>query len=273
MTTTLRPSEPLQRSEDGGSSRRYEVCVNGRPVGAVHLATHRDFGPSVAVVEELHIEPADRGRGRGAVAALAAEEVARAWGCTRLQAPVPAGSDHALRLATALGYVERSRAMDKLIGALVPLPQGSASRPMTQAEFESWRAVGREDYARSWIESGVPAAEAYTKADRDYARSLPQGRTTKDHVLHVLEHDDVAVGTLWLGLRKADAWVMSVDVAEEHRSKGHGRTLMHLAERNAEEAGRDRIGLHVFSRNTTALRLYASLDYRPIIHHMSKTLV
>jgi GNAT superfamily N-acetyltransferase len=272
MTTTLRPTEPLQRSADGGCSRRYEVCVNGRPVGGVHLATHRDFGPSVAVVQDLHIEPADRGRGRGAVAALAAEEVARAWGCTQIEAPVPAGPA-ALSLATALGYLERSRVMDKPIDALVPLPRGSVSRPMTEAEYEAWGAAGREDYARSWIERGVPAAEAYAKADRDYANTLPQGRATKGQFLRVLDHEGGAVGALWLGLREADAFVMSVDVAEDHRGKGHGRTLMHLAESLAKEAGRDRIGLHVFTGNTPALRLYASLGYEPVRHNMYKQLV
>lgn len=274
MTTTLRPTEPLQRSEDGGFSRRYEVCVNGRPVGRVHLATDREFGPSSASVEDLHIEPADRGRGRGAIAALASEEVVRAWGCTRIEAAVPAGG-HGLGLAAALGYVERSRVLDKLIGAIPPLPQGSVSRSMTQLEFEAWGAAGRQNYARSWIERGVPAAQAYAKADRDYAVSLPQGRATEGQFLHVLEHEGVAVGTLWLGLREreGDAFVMSVDVAEEHRGKGHGRALMHLAESDAEKAGRDRIGLHVFMGNTPALRLYASLGYQPVVHRMYKPLV
>ena len=106
MTTTLRPTEPLQRHPDGTRSRRYQVCVNGRPVGVLLLGTHPVFGEGVARVTELRIEEADRRRGRATVAALAAEEVARGWGCTRIEVTVPGDAVPALRLVTALGYLE-----------------------------------------------------------------------------------------------------------------------------------------------------------------------
>ncbi|QKW05541.1 GNAT family N-acetyltransferase [Streptomyces sp. NA04227] len=109
MTTTLRPTEPLQRAADGSLSRRYQVCVNGRPVGRVHLATDPVRGPGVARLRELWIDEADRHRGRGAVAALAAEEAARAWGCGTLTASVPETSVPALRLMAALGYTPVAR--------------------------------------------------------------------------------------------------------------------------------------------------------------------
>lgn len=62
MTTTLRPTEPLQHAADGTRSRRYQVCVNSRPVGEIHLATHAVFGPSVAQIRRLRIEEPDRRR-------------------------------------------------------------------------------------------------------------------------------------------------------------------------------------------------------------------
>jgi ribosomal protein S18 acetylase RimI-like enzyme len=274
MTTTLRPTEPLQRFDDGARSRHYQVCVNGRPVGAVHLATHPEFGPAVAVVRELHIEGPDRGRGRGAVAALATEEVARAWGCSRIEVSVPAASDHACRLAAALGYVEGSRNMDKPLAASRPvLPTGGTCRPLAQAEYGTWLAAGKEREARSWTRRGVPPAEAKAKADDDYARLLPQGLATERMFLRVLEHQGAAVGTLWLALREAAGLVLNVEVGAEHRGKGHGRTLMLLAESAAADAGMDRIGLHVFADNATALGLYVSLGYRPIKYHLYKPLV
>ena len=116
MTTTLRPTEPLHRAADGTLSRRYQVCVNSRPVGRVHLATEPGAGPPAARIHELGIDEPDRGRGRGTVAALAAEEVARGWGCRSVEASVPAEAPHALRLATALGYVLRNRHMAKPLG-------------------------------------------------------------------------------------------------------------------------------------------------------------
>ncbi|AJE86768.1 acetyltransferase [Streptomyces albus] len=105
MTTTLRPVEPLQRGEGGALSRRYQVCVNGRPVGLVHLATDPERGPGVAQVRELRIQEADRHRGRGTVAALAAEEIARDWGCGAITVTLPGDATPGLRLARALGYL------------------------------------------------------------------------------------------------------------------------------------------------------------------------
>ncbi|WP_333751994.1 GNAT family N-acetyltransferase, partial [Streptomyces sp. IBSBF 2394] len=86
MTTTLRPIEPLQRAADGTRSRHFQVCVNSRPVGVLHLGTSSSLGDSVAVIHELRVDEPDRRRGRGTVAALAAEEVARAWGCRQIEA-------------------------------------------------------------------------------------------------------------------------------------------------------------------------------------------
>ncbi len=115
MTTTLRPTEPLQRNPDGTRSRRFHVCVNSRPVGEVHLGTDPVFGDAVARVVSLRIDEPDRRRGRGTVAALAAEEVARTWGCRRIEASVPA-EPGTPSLATALGYVVRNRSMEKALG-------------------------------------------------------------------------------------------------------------------------------------------------------------
>lgn len=106
MTTTLRPTEPLRRYDDGTRSCQYQVCVNSRPVGRLHLSTYREFRDTVAVISELYIDAPERKRGRGTVAALIAEEVARDWGCTQMAGHVPTDAEPAQRLAAALGYVE-----------------------------------------------------------------------------------------------------------------------------------------------------------------------
>lgn len=113
MTTTLRPTEPLRRNADGTRSRQYQVCVNGRPVGRLHLGTCRESGDTVAVIIELYIDEPERERGRGTVAALVAEEVARDWGCTRMAGHVPIDAEPARRLAATLGYVEHDGTMSK----------------------------------------------------------------------------------------------------------------------------------------------------------------
>ncbi|MFF5026516.1 GNAT family N-acetyltransferase [Streptomyces collinus] len=262
MTTTLRPTEPLQQQTDGGRSRHYHVCVNSRPVGEIHLRTSPSLGPSVARVEHLRIAEPDQRRGRGTVAALAAEEVARGWGCTSVEAVVPAGAEGGLRLVTALGYRPRNRGMEKRLGTTPPaLPPGSRARPMDPAEYDAWQEYGFEEYAQQWIALGVPEAAARAKARRDQETLLPDGAGTANTLISVLEHEGTRVGTLWLALKEDKAFVFDVEADRAHRGRGHGRTLMLLAERQAIEASRPVLGLNVFAGNTPAERLYESLGY------------
>jgi ribosomal protein S18 acetylase RimI-like enzyme len=274
MTTTLRPTEPLQRDADGTRSRHYQVCVNSRPVGAIHLCTHPVFGPSVARIQDLRIEEPDRRRGRGTVAALAAEEVVRSWGCTRIEASVPVEAEAALRLGRALGYGTRNRTMKKALGDSPPeLPAASRSRPMTEAEYGPWLEHEREKYARSWLERGVPEAEAYARSEKGHAKLLPDGLASAGMALSVVEHEGTVLGTLWLSCRDEHAFVHDVEVDPAHRGRGHGRTLMRLAEAQAVAAGKRAIALNVFAGNTPAERLYASLGYETTAYHLYKNLL
>jgi ribosomal protein S18 acetylase RimI-like enzyme len=279
MTTTLRPTEPLQQGPGGARSRRYDVCVNSRTVGRAELAIDQRLGPYVGRIVWLWIDESDRRRGRGCVAALAAEEVLRGWGCRRVGVSVPADAGPALRLASALGYVERSRHLVKPLPAEAPaLPAGSAGRPMTQGEYEKWEVREQSTYARLLADGGVPEAEARAKAERDHAVLLSEGLATPETYLGVLTHEEAVVGTLWLtlgdtALGTSGAYVMNVEVAGEHRGRGHGRSLMLLAERVAIEAAEERIGLNVFLGNTPAERLYESLGYQATTHHFFKELI
>ncbi|MEV7868650.1 GNAT family N-acetyltransferase [Streptomyces sp. NPDC088124] len=268
MTTTLRPTGPLQQADDGTKSRSYEICVNGRPVGAVEIATDPGFAHRAGLVRSLRIDEPDRRRGRATVAVLAAEEVLRGWGCDQAQALVPAGAGAALRLVESLGYTERSRNMDKELTAEAPaLPEGLTGRPMTEAEFEVWRARSMDDFARSWIDRGVSPEQARAKSEASHRDNLPQGLATPGSSFTVLVHAGDAVGHVWVAPREVrpgrpGSYVYDVEVAEEQRGKGYGRALMRLAERVAAESGPPLLGLHVFTGNTPALRLYDSLGYR-----------
>jgi ribosomal protein S18 acetylase RimI-like enzyme len=274
MTTTLRPAEPLRHHPDGTRSRRYQVCVNSRPVGEIHLGTSPSLGASVARVIELRIAEPDRRRGRGTVAALAAEEVARGWGCRQIETLVPAAADSALRLFGALGYTVRNRGMEKRLGVTPPeLPPGSRARPMTEAEFAAWQEHEGERYAREWIGRGLPEADARAKAHSDHDRLLPRGPATDGMVFSVLEHEGARVGTLWVALEDARAFVFDVETDAAHRGRGHGRTLMLLAERQAVGAGLPVLGLNVFADNAPAERLYASLGYETVTHSLAKSLL
>ncbi|MFI1225205.1 MULTISPECIES: GNAT family N-acetyltransferase [unclassified Streptomyces] len=278
MTTTLRPSGPLQQGPDGARARHYDVCDNGRPVGAVAISTDDAFGPTAGVLGSLSVEEDRRRRGRGTIAALAAEEVLRGWGCTRVRVEVPADNDPARRLAAALGYTERSRNMIKDLGPdPVPLPPGLTSRAMGEEEFAAWRQDAVRTYAGDWAERGVPPEQARLKSEADHAALLPDGLATAGTRLQVLVHEGEVVGHVWVALREVPpggraGFVFDIEVREEHRGRGHGRALMLLAEDITRDWGADRLGLHVFASNTPALRLYESLGFTTTRYNLAKAL-
>ncbi|GAB2906081.1 GNAT family N-acetyltransferase [Streptomyces mayteni] len=278
MTTTLRPTGPEESTPGGGRARGYEIRVNGRRAGELRLATEPRAG--VGRVERLVVEAADRRRGRGTVAALAAEEVLRDWGCAAVEVAVPAEPPAAAALAGTLGYRERGRNMVKPLGERPPaLPPGSTTRALTDEEYPAWRDRDREEVIRSLTTRAVPEAVAVAAAERAHATRLPDGPATKDAWLRVLVHDGLDVGTLWVAAAAGlpadlgvDHWVFAVAVTEEHRGRGHGRSLMGEAERLVVAAGGRVLGLNVYADNTPALRLYESLGYRAVRHHLYKPL-
>ncbi|MER7885121.1 GNAT family N-acetyltransferase [Streptomyces fimicarius] len=278
MTTTLRPSGPLQQGADGARARQYDVCDNGRPVGAVAISTDDAFGATAGVLGPLSVEEPRRRRGRGTIAALAAEEVLRGWGCTRVRVEVPADNDPARRLAAALGYIERSRNMVKDLGPeTAPLPAGLTSRAMSEEEFAAWRQEALLAYAQDWIDRGVEPEQARRKSEADHAAHLPDGLATEGVRFDVLVHAGEVVGHVWVALRELPpggpaGFVFDVEVREEHRGRGYGRALMQLAEDTTRACGADRLGLHVFASNTPALRLYESLGYTTTRYNLAKAL-
>ncbi|MEU5655879.1 GNAT family N-acetyltransferase [Streptomyces sp. NPDC047737] len=278
MTTTLRPAGPIEQGADGARARTYDVCDNGRPVGTVAISTDPVFGPTAGILQSLSVGEPDRRRGRGTIAALAAEEVLRSWGCTQVRLVAPADNEAARALASVLGYTERSRNMLKTLRRTAPaLPAGVTGRPMTEREYAEWAATGVETYARSWMERGVPEEQARLKSEADHAANLPDGQSTPGMYFHVLVHGEDVVGHVWVARRESPhaedlGYVFDVEVREGNRGRGYGRALMHLAEEITLDAGLGLLGLHVFASNTPALRLYESLGYEVTQYNLAKAL-
>ncbi|MET9884202.1 GNAT family N-acetyltransferase [Streptomyces sp. NPDC006430] len=280
MTTTLRPTEPLQQNTDGTRSRAYAVRVNSRHVGSLVLATRSATQSRVGVIRDLWIDAPDRRRGRATVAALAAEEVLRSWGCTSVAVSVPADADPALRMARSLGYQETGRTMVKELPAGAPgLPAGSRSRPMTPDEFDDWLEPGIVEYAQRLVAPGMTPEQGLAASRAEHALMLPQGVDTPGTALVVLEGEEAGVlGTLWVGPCDLPGlgtvpYVWDVEVAAEHRGRGHGRTLMLLAEHAALASAARSLGLYVIEGNTPARRLYESLGYQDFAVKAVKALV
>ncbi|MEV6978178.1 GNAT family N-acetyltransferase [Kitasatospora sp. NPDC093806] len=274
MTTTLRPESPQTPTPAGGRTRRWQICVNGRPVGGLRTTAVPRGDQLWGEISELEISNG-RGRGRGTIGALAAEEVLRGWGCTRVDADIPETAQVARSLAATLGYRERMRNMAKELAEPPALPPGVTARPIDAREFPAWLAEAKQGYLKDLLASGLGEEQARAKSDADHTHLLPQGADTPGVALRRLYGAGEAagegdpLGSLWLALRIRDlpggaplAWVMVVEVAEAHRGRGHGRALMRVAEQECRLAGVRDLGLNVFSGNEVAIRLYESLGYR-----------
>ncbi|MGP4110923.1 GNAT family N-acetyltransferase [Streptomyces sp. 4N509B] len=288
MTTTVRPSGPLAHTPDGGRSRAFLVCDNGRPVGELRLSAEGPTGGSTGWIAHLSVEEGARRRGRATVAALAAEEILRGWGCVRLAARVPASATAGLALASALGYAESRRTMVKSVTGQAPPPpaEGSSLRPMSAAEFSVWLAEDRARMIADGTGRGLTPEEAARRVDDGHRRLLPEGVATTGAALRVLTRADVpgrVVGSLWVALAErlppgmdgvdGAGYVYAVAVAADQRGRGHGRALMEEAERLCRDAGLGRVGLSVAADNAVARRLYDALGYRTRELHLSKPLL
>ncbi|MET8542377.1 GNAT family N-acetyltransferase [Kitasatospora sp. NPDC004799] len=268
MTTTLRPEGPETPTAAGGRTRRWLILSNGYPVGALRT-TADPYGTQLfGTISELEVTEG-RGRGRGTFGGLAAEEVLRTWGCTRVDVGVPEPAAVARGLATALGYTERALTMSKRLVDAPDLPAGLSARPFDDpAGLRAWFEHSSEDYVHVLTESGLTEEQA--RARTGGGQQPPPDPDAPGVVVRRLYGADGAdpYGLLWLQLRLRDlpdgaplAWVMKVEVAPAHQGQGHGRTLMLLAERECLAAGVRHLGLNVFSGNEVAVRLYTSLGY------------
>ncbi|MGF1430597.1 GNAT family N-acetyltransferase [Kitasatospora sp. LaBMicrA B282] len=278
MTTTLRPAGPEQRLPDGGRDRSWLVCANGHPVGRVRTAATPHGSHLLGRIEDLEITESPR-RGRGTVAALAAEEVLRSWDCRWAEVRIPAGAAAALSLAAALGYAETNRNLVKRLGP-PPAPRpGLTLRPIDAVGFPAWLAAAQAEYRDQLVRSGLTPAEAAAKCAAAHTHLLPDGHASADTALRELLADGRPVGRLWVALHSRplpdgtpSGWVMTVDVDPAERGKGFGRELMLAAERECLAAGLPALGLNVYTANVVALGLYASLGYRVVRRIFGKAL-
>lgn len=281
MTTTLRPEGPETPTAAGGRTRRWLILSNGHQVGAVRTTADPNGSQLFGNISELEVTEG-RGRGRGTFGALAAEEVLRTWGCTRVDVTVPEPAATARGLAAALGYTERALATAKRLVTAPDLPAGLSVRPFDDpAEVRDWYERSAEDYVRAMVRSGLTEEQARARSGAGQNVLPPDGRTPGVVLrrLHGADGGQESYGLLWLQLRLRDlpdgeplAWVMKVEVSPAHRGQGHGRTLMLLAERECLAAGVRNLGLNVFSGNEVAVRLYASLGYRVTERYYGKAL-
>src|SRR4051812_2749246 len=87
-------------------------------------------------------------------------------------------------------------------------------RPLTAEDYEAWRARSSEGYAADIGPArGLDPATALATAYRETDSLLPDGPNTANHLLWLAWHDGALVGSLWIGLQKADPFIYLIEVA------------------------------------------------------------
>jgi ribosomal-protein-alanine N-acetyltransferase len=100
-------------------------------------------------------------------------------------------------------------------------------------------------FPRAAMRRFVEAKNAHTTL-----AEAPEGALAGFCILHIERHSPHPVG-----------YIVTLDVAAEHRRKGIAGDLMRRAEEQAREAGCAAIALHVFTGNSGAIRFYERLGY------------
>jgi GNAT superfamily N-acetyltransferase len=137
---------------------------------------------------------------------------------------------------------------------------------MTMEEFERRREVMVLGYAQSIADNrALSMREARAEAERETAKSLPDGPHSAGQLLRTAWVDGEEVGRIWLSMPghavPEMAWIDDVVVDEKHRSHGYGRAIIEAAESELVRLGVQRLGLNVFGDNDVARRLYERMGF------------
>jgi ribosomal protein S18 acetylase RimI-like enzyme len=139
--------------------------------------------------------------------------------------------------------------------------------PMSESEYAFWAPRSRQAYAEDKMKANsLTKSEADKIADAAFEGLLPDGLNSKDNFLFSVKDEELkTVGYIWFCIRGESnnrrAFICDIIIEEPHRGKGFGKKTMLLIEQEIKKQGLNRVGLHVFGFNTTAINLYQSLGY------------
>jgi ribosomal protein S18 acetylase RimI-like enzyme len=150
---------------------------------------------------------------------------------------------------------------------------------MTEPEYLLYRRRAIRNYAAEKTKAGNWPAEAARKlAERDYDELLPNGQASPNqHLFSIVdESSGVRVGVLWFGLIDPapvrEAFLFDFMIYREFCRRGYGSQALQALEAKVKELGLDRISLHVFGHNQSALALYQKMGYAITNINMCKRL-
>ncbi|WP_344212015.1 GNAT family N-acetyltransferase [Kribbella sancticallisti] len=146
-------------------------------------------------------------------------------------------------------------------------------RPLTDDEFGDWVRRSAESFAAGMGPArDLDPATALETAYREVGKLVPDGRHTENHLIWMACHEGKPVGSLWISTQKPIPFIFGIEVDEDQRGKGFGRSIMLAGEEECRRRGYEHLSLNVFGNNSTAIALYDSLGYVVTSQQMRKAL-
>ncbi|WP_413286966.1 GNAT family N-acetyltransferase [Bacillus mojavensis] len=138
---------------------------------------------------------------------------------------------------------------------------------MTVEEFKAFRGMSVQNYAKQNIASGTwTEKEAIEKSEQAYEKMIPDGRNSSNHNFwNITNEQGERIGWLWLYADplhpQKEAFIYSFGLYEAYRGKGLAQLALQTLDERAREMGVERLALHVFAHNETAVHLYQKMGY------------
>lgn len=154
----------------------------------------------------------------------------------------------------------RSQIMSKQIDPNVKLPENISYRDMTAEESHVYRQKMEE-----WFMTEMLNSKSENEDEKDVRQRVlamfnsisPNGDETPGQKYLIVEDAGTPVSTLWVGARGNQSFCYNIEVESEKRNLGYGRKTLLVWEHASASLGLVGLGLNVFGKNTTALKLYS----------------
>ncbi|KAF1677673.1 GNAT family N-acetyltransferase [Bacillus sp. SKDU12] len=149
---------------------------------------------------------------------------------------------------------------------------------MTVEEFEAFRRMSVQNYAKQNITSGTwTKDEALEKSEQAYRNMVPEGRNSSNHYFwNIINEQGERMGWLWMYADplhpQKEAFIYSFGIYEAFCRKGLAQLALKTLDEKAKELGVERLALHVFAHNETAVHLYQKMGYAMTNIRMRKQL-
>ncbi|WP_339327885.1 GNAT family N-acetyltransferase [Listeria seeligeri] len=147
---------------------------------------------------------------------------------------------------------------------------------MTSADLQDFLSFAIKDYANDKIEAGTwNEEEALTKSKESFSKLLYDGITTPNEHLYSIFTSE-KIGYLWFHTdetaTKKSAFIYDFIIFEEFRGQGFGTKSLAALDILAKEMQINKIELHVFAHNQTAIGLYNKVGFENTDITMAKYL-